>query len=93
MASSWNSTRVRLKRRLDAIEEDYEDTNTKMYEKWLNSTPNATRRQLLELLRRSNINELYIAYKYEGFCLGKSQLSDQGKLYNTYQSVYYYMAL
>ena len=99
VSTKWRQVGIQLdlgSKRLDAIEADCGDTDTKlskMYEEWLSSTPNATRRQLLEVLRRSNINELYIAYKYEGFCLGKSQLSDQGKLYNAYQSVYYYMTI
>ena len=98
VGTKWRQVGIQLNldtKRLDAIEADYRDTDTKlskMYEEWLSSTPNATRRQLLEVLRRSSINEMYIAYKYEGFCFGKSQLSE-GKLYNMYQSVYYCMAL
>ena len=95
VSTKWRQVGIQLElgpKRLDAIEADCGDTNTKlskMYEEWLNSTPNATRRQLLEVLRRSSINELYIANKYEGFCLGISQWS-RGKLYNMYQSVYCY---
>ena len=96
VSTKWRQVGIQLEldtQRLDAIEANYHgDTDTKlskMYEEWLNSTPNATRRQLLEVLRRSSINELYIAYKYERFC---SQLSE-GKLYKTYRSVYYCMAL
>ena len=97
VSTKWRRVGIQLEldpKRLDAIDADCGDTDTKlskMYEEWLSSTPDATRRQLLEVLRRSSINELYIAYKYEGFCLRKSQLSE-GKLYNRYQTVNYIIA-
>ena len=99
VSTKWRQVGIQLElgtKRLDAIDADCRDTDTKlakMYEEWLSSTPNATRRQLLEVLRQRSINELNIANEYEGFCLGKSQWSDQGKLYKTYWSVYCYMAL
>ena len=86
----WRQVGVQLKleaRQLDAINVDCANTDdklSKMYELWLSSTPNATRRELLEVLRLSSVKELAIASRYQGFCLGKSQ----GKLYNMYWSVY-----
>ena len=78
----WHQVGVQLNleaRRLNAINADCADTDTKlskMYELWLSTTPNATRRQLLQVLRLSSIAEHTIASKYEEFC----SRSTEGKI-------------
>ena len=95
VCTKWREVGIQLKleaRRLDAIDVEDRDINTKlskMYELWLSSTPNATRRQLLQVLRLSSIAELTIASQYEAFGL---QLSES-KLYGTYWLVYMFIEL
>ena len=95
VCTKWREVGIQLKleaRRLDAIDVEDRDINTKlskMYEQWLSTTPSATRRQLLQILRLSSIAELTIASQYEAFGL---QLSE-GKLYSTYWIVYMFIEL
>ena len=71
VSTKWYQVGIQLEldpKRLDAIDVDYRDINTKlckMYDLWLSTTPNATRRQLLQVLKRSSIAELTIASQYE----------------------------
>ena len=50
---------------IDSRQSDDSIKLCKMYEEWLSTNPDATRRQLLEALRQQGVNELYIAKEYE----------------------------
>ena len=73
VGTKWRQVGIQLRldpKRLDAIDADCGDTDTKlskMYEEWLSTTPNATRSDLLQVLRLSNIAEHTIASQYERF--------------------------
>ena len=75
VGTKWYQVGIQLlqldPRRLDAIDVECKDIDTKlfkMYQLWLSTTPNATRRQLLQVLRLSSIAEHTIASQYEEFC-------------------------
>lgn len=75
----WYLLGIQLKldhRRLDAINVQHCDISMKlckMYELWLETNPNATRRQLIEALRRKGIND--IAKSYEKYCCLKGKFA------------------
>ena len=84
VGTEWRKVGIQLKLnpgRLNAIDVECADTDaklSKMYELWLSTTPDATRRQLLQVLRLSSIAEHTIASKYEEF---RSQfISTEGKI-------------
>ena len=58
-------------KRLDGIEQlqGHDDTSKtlKMFQHWLTTTPTASRRQVLEALRKRAINEHTVADKYERY--------------------------
>ena len=71
LGTKWYQFGVLLKldaRSLNAIEEQNREVNLKvikMFELWLNSSTNATRKQVLETLRKDVIGEMVVAENYE----------------------------
>ena len=84
VGTKWRQVGIQLElnpRRLDAIDVECKDIDTKlskMYQLWLSTTPNATRRQLLQVLRLSSIAEHTIASQYEEFC--SQFMNTEGKI-------------
>ena len=59
-------------KRLDGIDQlpEHDDTITKilkMFQHWLNTTPTASRRQVLEVLRKRVVGEHVVADQYEKY--------------------------
>ena len=71
VGDKWYELGIQLKigsKALTSIDKEQSDISMKlckMYEKWLSTSPDATRRQLLEALKRQSVNELHIAKEYE----------------------------
>ena len=71
LGTKWYEFGVLLKldsKKLNGIEElnkDVERKALKMFELWLNTSTNATRRQVLETLRKDGIREVAVAEEYE----------------------------
>ena len=71
LGTKWYEFGILLKldsKKLNAIEELNKDTDhkaLKMFELWLNTSTNATRKQVLETLRKDVIREVAVAEKYE----------------------------
>ena len=71
ISTKWYHMGVQLKlnnRRLKEIDKlpvDVMDKMTKMYELWLATNPQASRRQILDVLRRKAIEEITLAHQYE----------------------------
>ena len=71
LGTKWYKFGVLLKldsKKLNAIEELNKDVDykaLKMFELWLDASTNATRRQVLETLRKNSIREVAVAEKYE----------------------------
>ena len=67
----WYQMGIQLElntRRLKEIEKlqiDVMDKMTKMYEVWLDTNPQATRRQIVDTLRKKAIEEMTLAHEYE----------------------------
>ena len=84
VGTKWRQVGIQLKLspgRLDAIDVECKDIDTKlskMYQLWLSTTPNATRIQLLQVLRLSSIAEHTIASQYEVFC--SQFINTEGKI-------------
>ena len=70
VGTKWRQVGIQLKldvKELNAIEDENKkvaDRVSKMYELWLNTTLGATRRQLLEVLKKDSIKELTLASEY-----------------------------
>ena len=70
VGTKWRQVGIQLKldvKKLNAIEDENKkvaDRVSKMYELWLDTTPGATRRQLLEVLKKDSIKELTLASEY-----------------------------
>ena len=71
ISTKWYQMGVQLKlntRRLKKIEKlqiNVMDKVTKMYEVWLDTNPQATRRQIVDTLRKKSIEEMTLAREYE----------------------------
>ena len=71
ISTNWYQFGVLLKlnaTELDAIEEMNEGTEfkiKKMFELWLSTNPNATRREIIEALKSDDIGRSAVAEKYE----------------------------
>ena len=71
ITTKWYQFGVLLKldaKKLSDIEELNKNADhkaLKMFELWLNTSANATRRQILETLRKDTIKEIAVADKYE----------------------------
>ena len=71
LGTKWYQFGVLLKldvKSLNAIDEQNREVNQKvikMFELWLNSSTNATRREVLETLRKDVIGEMVVAENYE----------------------------
>ena len=71
ISTKWYQMGVQLElntRRLKEIEKlqiDVMDKVTKMYEVWLDTNPQATRRQIVDTLRKKSIEEMTLAHEYE----------------------------
>ena len=72
VSPKWYQMGIQLEldpRKLDGIDKlqgaDVMDKMTKMYELWLDINPQATRRQIVETLRKRSIEELTLAVEYE----------------------------
>ena len=72
VSPKWYQMGVQLEldpRKLSGIDKlqgaDVMDKMTKMFELWLNTNPQATRRQIVETLRKNSIEEITLAVQYE----------------------------
>ena len=71
ISTKWYQMGIQLElntRRLKEIEKlqiDVMDKVTKMYEVWLDTNPQATRRQIVDTLRKKAIEEMTLAHEYE----------------------------
>ena len=71
VGGKWYQLGVLLKlnpKKLDDIHrlpDDFTYKTTKMFELWLDTTPNATRKQVLDALRKNVIEEITVARAYE----------------------------
>ena len=71
IAAKWYSFGVLLKLdtiKLDDIKRNYQESDMralKMFDLWLRTNPNATRKEVIETLRKDAIGELTIANEYE----------------------------
>ena len=67
--SHWYNLGIELQLdevKLEEIRHDAEsDKRSRMYQLWLRSQPDATRRQLLTALRTRDVGEIVVARKYE----------------------------
>ena len=82
IGSKWYQLGIQLKlypkKLRDDIQKLPEDSTYKtsrMFELWLDTNPNATRRQVVDALRKEVINEITIAHDYELLLLRKSCIS------------------
>ena len=73
VGTRWRQVGIQLQlnsNKLDAIDDEHKKVADKvlaMYELWLQTNPNASRRQLLKVLRRNNIQENTLAENYEEY--------------------------
>ena len=71
IGGKWYQFGILLKldsKKLDDIRRQPDDSTyktLKMFELWLNTNPNATRRQVLDTLKKEVIEENTVAHKYE----------------------------
>ena len=71
IATKWHSFGVLLKLdtvKLDDIKRNYEESDLrafKMFDLWLRTNPNATRKEIIDTLRKDVIGEFTIAKDYE----------------------------
>ena len=81
IGSKWYQFGILLKldsKKLDNIHKQPDDSTyktLKMFELWLDTNPHATRRQVLDALRKEVIEENTIAHKYELVVLRKCCIS------------------
>ena len=85
IGSKWYQLGIQLKldpkKLRDDIQKLPEDSTYKtsrMFELWLDTNPNATRRQVIDTLRKEVIEENTVAHKYELVLLRKCCISDGG---------------
>ena len=82
IGGKWYQFGILLKldsKKLDDIRRQPDDSTyktLKMFELWLNTNPNATRRQVIDTLKKEVIEENTIAHKYELVMLRKCCISD-----------------
>ena len=82
IGSKWYQLGIQLKlnaKKLEDIHKLPDDSTyktTKMFELWLDTNPNATRRQVIDALRKKIIEENTIAHEYELVILRKCCISD-----------------
>ena len=85
VGSNWYSLGVLLKLdkiRLDDIRKMNEDSDFKasqMFELWLRTNPNATRRQVIDALKKEPVKEMTVADDYEKIL--QSEPSGKGRLF------------
>ena len=71
IGSKWYQLGIQLKlnaKKLDDIHKLPDDSTckaTKMFELWLNTKPDATRRQVVDALTKEVIEEIAVAHEYE----------------------------
>ena len=71
IGGKWYQFGILLKldsKKLDDIRRQPDDSTyktLKMFELWLDTNPNATRRQVIDTLRKEVIEEITVAHKYE----------------------------
>ena len=71
ITTKWYQMGIQLNlsvKKLNEIEEESKDTTdrmVKMYELWLDTNPQATRRQIVEILKMGVIDEIILALNYE----------------------------
>ena len=63
---------------LEEIREDGPDKRNRMYQLWLRTQSKASRRQLLDALRRRDVGEYTVADQYEEFLRTKTVPSSPG---------------
>lgn len=100
VGTKWYKFGVLLKldvRDLDAIEELNKDIDfkaLKMFQLWLNSDPEATRKQVVNILRKDVIGEMIVADKYENVL--REQYSEytniNSVIIHTHQSIHVFLA-
>ena len=84
IGSKWYQLGIQLKldpKKLEDIRRQPDDSTYKtsrMFQLWLDTNPNATRRQVVDALRKEIIEEITVAHKYEK-SLGKSLISTTGE--------------
>ena len=61
---------------IQKLPEDSTYKTSRMFELWLDINPNATRRQVVDALRKEVIKEITIAHEYELVILRKCCISD-----------------
>ena len=97
VGTRWRQVGIQLKletKELDAIDAEHKrvaDKVSAMYKLWLGTNPNASRRQLLEVLRLKSINRITLAKNYEEHIIMSVTESkgEDGKL-NLMLKFYYY---
>ena len=68
----------KLRDDIQKLPEDSTYKTSRMFELWLDTKPNATRRQVVDALRKEVIEEITVAHEYEK-TLGKSLISANGE--------------
>ena len=82
IGSKWYQLGIQLKlnaKKLEDIHKLPDDSTyktTKMFELWLDTKPDATRRQVVDALRKEVIEENTVAHEYELVVLRKCCISD-----------------
>ena len=82
IGSKWYQLGIQLKlnaKKLEDIHKLPDDSTyktTKMFELWLDTKPDATRRQVIDTLKKKIIEENTIAHEYELVMLRKCCISD-----------------
>ena len=83
--SHWYNLGIELQLdevKLEEIRHDAEsDKRSRMYQLWLRSQPDATRRQLLTALRTKDVGEIVVARKYEEMLIEMVSLKFETELY------------
>ena len=95
IGGKWYQLGVLLKlsaKKLEDIHKLPDDSTyktTKMFELWLNTTPDATRKQVIDALRKNVIEEITVAHVYEQTLRKSCSLSASGE----YQETFLYVLL
>ena len=80
IGSKWYQLGIQLKlnaKKLEDIHKLPDDSTyktTKMFELWLDTKPDATRRQVVDALRKEVIEEITVAHEYEQMLIKSSSL-------------------
>ena len=80
LGAKWFQFGVALKlsyRELDEIKHSKEDYQLKMFQLWLTSNPNPSRKQIIDALKTKQINEQAIAKEYEDML--NEKICNEGK--------------